>query len=364
MERFTGQPLRAGPHLAVLFYDAIGDFVVATPLLRGLREKYPGCTVDYFAGERSRQLEEASALIDSRFSVFGLADSLRTLPAYLRRRRLAAGPYDLAINLDDHAVLAVVAAQLDARYVIGPCYDAELRTLLPHADGRVEALYGEDWASPDLPVRYADVLSSQYIGEIFCRLARVETDFTRTEVPQAPPPFPIPPLLISTGGKRSAKLWPAHHWLTFLAHCRSRGLDAGLLGDAPQRQRGQYHAGQTDDLILSYGLAIDLRGKLTLPQVCGALGRARVCVTIDNGIMHLAGAVGVPTLALFGASPWRLWAPRSPSLRVVLGTEVCTLCEENRFRNEGCLRERQVCMESLDPARVAALVDELAREPF
>ncbi len=364
MERFTGQPLRVGPHLAVLFYDAIGDFVVATPLLRGLREKYPGCTIDYFGGERSRELEEASPLIDARFSVFGPADSLLALPAYVARRRLAAGPYDLAINLDDHAALALVAATLGARYVVGRCYDAELRSPLPHAQGRVEALYEEDWASPDLLRRFGDVLSSQFIGEIFCRLARVETDFARTEVPAEPPPLAIPPLLISTGGKRSAKMWPADHWLTFLDHCRSAGLSVGLLGDAPQRQSRQYHAGQTDELILADGLAVDLRGKLTLPQVCGALRRAHACVTIDNGIMHLAGAVGVPTLALFGASPWRLWAPPSPNLRVVLGSEPCPLCEENRFRNEGCLRERQVCMESLAPAHVAALLDELVRKPL
>ena len=56
------------------------DFVVATPLLRGLREKYPGCTVDYFGGARTRDLEAASALLDSRFSLFGESGSFSRLP--------------------------------------------------------------------------------------------------------------------------------------------------------------------------------------------------------------------------------------------------------------------------------------------
>lgn len=358
-ERFTGQLLRAAPHIAVLFYDAIGDFVVATPLLRGLREKYPGCTIDYFGGERSRQLEESCPYIDSRFSCFGGGRTLESLSDYVAGRRKAAGPYDLAINCDDHPFLSVVAALLHPSYAVGACYDRELRSLLPHAPGRVEQLYGEFWASPALLTDYADILRSQFIGEILCRLARVETDFARTEVAGEEPPFPTPPLLIATGGRRAAKLWPAGHWLDFIHRCLDKGLAVGLLGDTPDGQRKRYHSARDEDFLLRNSALIDLRGRLTLPQVVGALARARACVSIDNGIMHLAGAVGVPTVALFGASSHRVWAPPKPTVRVVLGTEPCALCQENRFRNGDCLRERQVCMESLRPAAVAQALDDL-----
>src|SRR3954447_25714182 len=103
MERFTDQPLGRAPHVAVVFYDSIGDFVVATPLLRGLREKYPGCVVDYLGGERTRELEAASPLLDSRYSLFGVPGAVRDLPAYVAARLAAAGPYDLAINCEAHA---------------------------------------------------------------------------------------------------------------------------------------------------------------------------------------------------------------------------------------------------------------------
>lgn len=358
MERFVGQELRAGPHIAVLFYDAIGDFVVATPLLRGLRAQFPGCIIDYFGGERTQQLEQASPLIDSRFSVFGAASALRGLEGFLEERRAAAGVYDLVVNCDDHPVLATVAALLRPCYVVGRCYDPELRSLVPEGTGRIGALWGENWASEDLVQRYDDLLGSPFIGEILCRLARVRTDFARTEVPMAEPPVAIPAVLLATGGKRSAKLWPAEHWLALLRHCERRGLTVGLLGDAPARQRSRYHSADIEEHLLASTALRDLRGVLTLPQVCGALRKARACVTIDNGIMHLAGAVGTPTLALFGASPWRVWAPPVPQLKVLLGSEACPLCEQNRFRNEACLRERHVCLESLTPAVVAESLDE------
>lgn len=358
-ERFADQPLRPRPHLAVLFYDSIGDFVVTTPLLRGLREKYPGCTIDYFGGERTRELEEASPMIDTRCSIFGRPEALRDLAAFVAEREAVAGAYDLAINLESSPIAAVAASVLRPRYVVGRCYDGALRGLLHQPLDGVDALHDEFWPAPDLLGRYQGLLETQYIGEIFCRLARVETDFLRTEVPTADPPIATPPVLISTGANRSAKLWTLEGWQQVVRWCAARGFEVGLLGGRPADQARHYHAGSLeDDLLLSAPLH-DLRGRLTLPGVAGALARARACVTVDNGIMHLALAVGTPTIALFGASPWRLWAPPVPHLRLLLTTAECTLCEENRYRNAHCLREEHLCMESIRPERVAAALAQI-----
>ena len=109
MERFTDQPLRPRPHLGVVFYDSIGDFVVATPLLRGLAEKYRGCTMDYFGGERTRELEEASSLVSDRYSLFGEPGAFGGLPAYLAPA-WRCGPYDLAVNCEAHPAARLALA--------------------------------------------------------------------------------------------------------------------------------------------------------------------------------------------------------------------------------------------------------------
>ena len=98
----------------------------------------------------------------------------------------------------------------------------------------------------------------------------------------------------------------------------------------------------------------DLRGRLSLPEVAGALHRARAFVTVDNGLMHLATAVGAPTVALVGASPRRLWFLPLPSLHVIEPSNPCTRCEENRFRNADCLPPVHQCMLSIEPSRVIA----------
>ena len=56
---YDGEDLGPRPHVAVIFRDQIGDFLVATPLMRGLRERFPGIVLDYFGGDRTRELGEA-----------------------------------------------------------------------------------------------------------------------------------------------------------------------------------------------------------------------------------------------------------------------------------------------------------------
>jgi len=354
VERFDDQPLRSRPHLAVLFQDKLGGFVVATPLLRGLKEKYVGATLDYFGGDRTAELEVACPHVDARYSLYGRAGALRDLPAFLAERERASGPYDLAINLDFNPLNAVAVVMLDPRYVVGRCYQPDGRGELPLGQSTLDRLQDPQtfWVGEDFLTRFGDVLGTNFIGEIFCRLARVETDFHRAEVPWTAPPIAVPDVLIATGGTRTAKLWPTASWKRLIDLCTDAGLKVGLLGAAPNVQRSAYGSADGESQLLKQTRLVDLRGKLTLPQVAGALRAARGCVTIDNGIMHLANAVATPTVAIFGASPWELWAPRVPTLHLQLPNDPCSLCRENRFQNDGCLRERHVCMESISPAEV------------
>ncbi len=46
---------------------------------------------------------------------------------------------------------------------------------------------------------------------------------------------------------------------------------------------------------------------------------ARIYVGNDSGITHLAAAVGTPTVAIFGPTNWKVWAPRGDDVRVIHG---------------------------------------------
>ncbi|MEZ4414742.1 MAG: glycosyltransferase family 9 protein [Gemmatimonadota bacterium] len=370
MERFEDQPLGERPHLAVFSSTKVGNFVVLTPLLRGLKEKYPGAVLDFFGSEVTRGFEEADPNIDFRHSLYGEADFLPAFLEALRRRREAYGPYDLAINCDEFAELNLVAVTaLAPRYIAGAALAPGLTGKLP--PGRrpeQRMLQDPDWNSPEFLQRYAEVLETNYIAEIFCRMAYVRTDYFRLQLGSAPPSFVVPDVLLHVTTTRSAKMWLLAGWQRVADWCRQEGLSMGLIGSAPDRQRALYHAGEDEDRLLEGGGIADLRGRTPLLELAGALERARALVTVDAGPLHVAAAVGCPTVALFGndeaghgASPLHLWAPRVAHVRVVRSRHQCRVCEENRFRNEGCLVAGHPCMRELSTEDVlAALAAALA----
>jgi heptosyltransferase III len=86
---------------------------------------------------------------------------------------------------------------------------------------------------------------------------------------------------------------------------RERGLVASILAgiDAPARQR-----------------IIDLTGALSLPELAALTARARAFVGVDTAPMHIAAAMGTPTLALFGPSGEHEWGPWMVRRRVVVSS--------------------------------------------
>lgn len=65
---------------------------------------------------------------------------------------------------------------------------------------------------------------------------------------------------------------------------------------------------------------LDLAGRTDLPTLAGVLGHAALLLGNDSSVAHLAAALGVPTLALFGPSNDRAWAPWGTA-RVVLPSD-------------------------------------------
>ena len=151
-----------------------------------------------------------------------------------------------------------------------------------------------------------------------------------------------------------------------LRWCTSHSITVGLIGAPPAQQRLDYHAGDGEDQLLvdHSGTLVDLRGRTNLIQLAGACRRARAVVSVDAGPLHVAAGVGTRTLAVVGndaeavgASPIRLWLPRSSNLTRTISLSTCSLCSENRFRNDGCLAETHQCMEGVDAQQVISWLE-------
>lgn len=113
-----------------------------------------------------------------------------------------------------------------------------------------------------------------------------------------------------SGGRR--KIWPFAGWRMLLKPGAS-GWPVRLvtvLGPADDPVRGLMH-----EMAEAVGLRV-IEG-LDLPFLAALLSRAAAYVGNDSGVTHLAAAMGVPTVALFGPTPPEVWAPAGEHVRVL-----------------------------------------------
>ena len=380
LQRYDGRDLGAAPHIAVLGSCKVGNFVVTLPLLRALRRRYPGASIDFWGSEATRDFEDtlcqatgpgSPAPLNWRVS-WDLADAqqFQTLAAAAAERNDAAGPIDLLINCDGFNPLTqVLASWLRPAWVAGGALGANGRRELSWGEHPYQRFLADpDWDSPAFLERYGSLFQTNYIAELLCRLAWLEPtehELQQIELPWVEPPFAVPQVLIHCTTTRAAKIWPFECWAAVLRWCAGRGINVGLVGAAPARQAAEYHAGDGEEQLLAQfseaagGTLIDLRGQTSLIELAGACRAARAVVSVDAGPLHIAAAVGTPVLAVvgndstgLGASPVRLWLPRAPQLQRTVSSQSCDGCETRRYRNDTCVAERHHCMEGVGPNQV------------
>lgn len=94
---------------------------------------------------------------------------------------------------------------------------------------------------------------------------------------------------------RDDKLWPEADWVAVGAHLAGRGISSVLpWGSAPELARSQRLAHQIPGAIVPPAL--------TLGEAAAALGTSVAAIGVDTGLIHLAGALGVPSVAVYCAS--------------------------------------------------------------
>lgn len=141
-----------------------------------------------------------------------------------------------------------------------------------------------------------------------------------------------------------AKMWPPERFAAALSTLsRTHSLTPLVFGGADDRQACAAVKAATPG-------AVDLCGELTLRQFMAVLERLRVFLTNDSGPMHLAYALGVPTVAVFGSTDETLTGPLGEASRVVKKEIECSPC----FKRT-CPYGHYRCLAEVDASEVASV---------
>ena len=150
LQRYAGEPLGPTPHIVVLGSCKLGNFVVSTPVLTGLRRRFPDACIGFIGSCVTQDFEIAHPAIDWRVSWDGPgSDAGLVLQQVLAEQQGKHGLVNLAVNLDGYnPVTCALAAWLRPEFVSGGSYANNLRTMLPWGDSPQQRFLADpDWDS-------------------------------------------------------------------------------------------------------------------------------------------------------------------------------------------------------------------------
>jgi len=151
--------------------------------------------------------------------------------------------------------------------------------------------------------------------------------------------------------------WPAKRWNGFAKLCETLARDDRILlvGDNSDREFTAPIARALGDRCL------DIAGTPSLMETAAHIARCRLFVGNDSGLMHLAEAVGVPVVALFGPTVEAFgYFPSLPQSRVIERRLGCRPCSRNGATP--CPKGTVECLTAITPDQVAQAVATLFDE--
>jgi len=167
-----------------------------------------------------------------------------------------------------------------------------------------------------------------------------------------------PMAALAPGAAHFTKRWPTGYWEMLSQSLVAQGYDVAVLTGGDFRDEGAA-------IAAAGGVnAATTAGALGLQETAGVLRAARVAVSGDTGLMHLATAVGTPVVALFGPTvrQFGFFPYRSPATVLELALS-CRPCSAQG--GEVCPLGHHKCLREISPQMVMEAVRELgtAEEP-
>ena len=167
-------------------------------------------------------------------------------------------------------------------------------------------------------------------------------------------------IALQPGARWSNKRWPAESYAELVRHLAPAQPEFhfAVLGGAEDRPLGEAIA------RVDPARCLDLTGRLSLPEMVEWIRLSTLMVSNDTGPMHIAAALGIPVVALFGPTEPRRTGPYGQLEHVLQLNLPCVPC----FKAHCAYVKPFECLRAMPPAAVFKAVQErltgVARQPF
>jgi ADP-heptose:LPS heptosyltransferase len=325
------------PKFLVIRFSSIGDIVLTSPVVRCLKQQLPDTEVHFLVKSKFRATVDHNPFIDR---VHVLAHSRELMVEELRSEN-----YDFIIDLHHNARTIMVKSALRKpaysfhklnipKYI----YTAFKINILPNAH---------------IVDRYMSTVSHFGVKNDGVGLNYFIGPGDETNKQDIPAAHSAGYIACVIGAAHGTKRWPVHKWKSF---CHKVKYPVILLGDETDAVRGQEIA--SVDAVKVYNAC----GKFSLNESADLVHKAKLVVTNDTGLMHIAAAYKRPIISLwgntvpsFGMTPY-YGSQLVPSSILQVNKLWCRPCSKIGY--EKCPLKHFKCMEHIDVDMVVSMAED------
>lgn len=343
MTLLTGdQTIQNSPRSILLIQlGDIGDVVLSTPCIQALRENYPQAKIVVAVWEKAAELLEDCPWLDHVIAVTKQSRSIWAEIFFQRDffRQLGEFHFDLAIDLRTGTRGAIMAFLSGAGQRIsfyasdGKLWRNRLFTGLLHKEYSPEQHVIDYLLSLLEAFGVTAEQRSPSLAVSENKLARIETLFMEQGVEPGPMLIALQPFSLWQYKELEKEKYIALvHWLI-----GEQGATILVTGAASEQERAE-------EIVRKCGKGCyNLSGRTTIAMYVALLKKCHLFIGVDSAGLHIAAAVGTPTVGIFGPSSPVSWAPRGETHLVVQKEFDCVPC-----RQKGCEgTEKSRCLDEL-----------------
>ena len=327
--------------LLLIRLSSLGDILLLTPLLNLLRTTCPQAQIDVLVKAEYHDLLRAHPGI-TRLLIFDSRQSLlRTL------RSLRVDCYDLALDLHCTPRSQLLLRGLRARRKLVYNKRVLRRALL------VRLGWNTLRCMTPVPELYAAPLRrlglTGRLGPPTMHLDGESMEAMEAHITGSLPDAPNQPLLaVAPGARWATKRWPVERFAAVAQElAREKQAAVVILGGSDEAQLARTLCDKLDVPVVNGA------GTLSLMNSAALLSRCRLLISNDSGLMHMATALQVPVVAIFGPTVQEFgFYPFQARAEVVSEPLSCRPCSTKG--SQRCPLRHHACMQDISSARVVA----------